>query len=165
MAGLSGASYAIPSGFNALSPQQVASIDPQHIGPNSASLAYFNSLPKANVTSFGDGFNYQGFNFAAPISDTQNVYISKLDYNITRDAKHHVSVTGALRNDSNAGAPFFPGEVPSQTLVNYSKGIIVNYSGVLRSNLINNFRYGFVRESFGSIGNSESALGLFPWTE
>ena len=161
VAGLSGASYAIPAGFNALSPQQIANIDPQHIGPNAASLGYFNSLPKANVTSFGDGFNYQGFNFAAPISDTQNVYISKLDYNITRDAKHHVSVTGALRNDTNAGAPFFPGEVPSQTLVNYSKGIIVNYSGVLRSNLINNFRYGFVRESFGSIGNSDQPWVLF----
>ena len=160
-AGMSGTAYAVPAGFNALSPQQIASIDPQHVGANAASLAYFNSLPKANVTGFGDGFNYQGFNFAAPISDTQNVYISKLDYNITKDAKHHISATGALRNDSNAGAPFFPGEAPSQTLVNYSKGIIVNYSGVLRSTLINNFRYGFVRESFGSIGNSDQSWVLF----
>ncbi len=161
VAGLSGASYVVPVGFNALSPQQIAGIDPLHIGANAASLAYFNSLPRPNVTSFGDGFNYQGFNFAAPISDTQNVYISKLDYNITKDAKHHVSVTGALRNDAAPGAPFFPGEAPSQTLVNYSKGIIVNYSGVIRPTLINNFRYGFVRESFGSIGNSEQQWVFF----
>jgi len=32
-----------------------------------------------------------------------------MDYNITTDAKQHVSVMGALRNDSNPGAAFYPG--------------------------------------------------------
>jgi hypothetical protein len=154
--GLSGASYAVPQGFNALSPTQIAQIDPLHIGVNKAALTYFNSLPTANVTSFGDGLNYQGFNWAAPISDVQNVYIAKMDYNITRDGKHKVSVSGALKNDSNdsLGAPFFPGEAPSAAQVSYSKGIIANYSGVFTSNIVNNLRYGFVRESLGTIGNS-----------
>jgi Carboxypeptidase regulatory-like domain len=163
VSGLSGKSYAIASGFNALSPTQIAQIDPLHIGPSSGALTYMNSLPAANVPGFGDGLNYQGFNWAAPISDRQNVYIAKMDYNITRDAKHRVSVTGALRNDANdsLGAPFFPGEAPSAAQVNYSKGIIVNYSGVITSNLVNSLRYGFVRESLGTIGNSNQQWILF----
>lgn len=161
VAGLSGQSYNVPAGAFALSPTQISQIDPLHIGPNAASLAYFNSLPAANVPSFGDGLNYQGFNFAAPISDTKNVYIAKMDVNVTHDARHHVSVTGALENDNNAGAPFFAGEAPSQSIVDYSKGIIVNYSGVLRPTLVNNFRYGFVRQSLGNIGNSNQQWVLF----
>src|SRR5208282_1287409 len=33
------------------------------------------------------------------------------------------------------------------------KGIIANYSSVLTTTLVNNFRYGFVRESYGNIGD------------
>ncbi|MFI5096963.1 MAG: carboxypeptidase regulatory-like domain-containing protein [Candidatus Acidiferrales bacterium] len=163
--GLSGKPYTIPApvisggttiAYNALSPQQITQIDPRHLGPNAAALTYFNTYPAANVPSFGDGLNYQGFNWAAPIYDRQNIYIAKMDYNVTRDAKHHISVTGALRNDSNdsLGAPFFPGQAPSDALVNYNKGIIVNYSGAISNTLVNSFRYGFVRESVGLIGNS-----------
>src|SRR6202000_2337449 len=65
-----------------------------------------------------------------------------------------ISVTGALRNDNYALAPYLPGEPPSTDQVNYNKGIIVNYNAVLRNNLINNFRYGYIRESVGDIGNS-----------
>jgi len=36
----------------------------------------------------------------------------------------------------------------------FNKLLIVNYSGVLTSSIVNNFRYGFVRESVGDIGNS-----------
>ena len=152
--GISGKTYTPATGFVALGQSQLAKFDPQGLGTNAPALAYMNSLPAANVPGFGDGFNYQGFNFAAPISDKQNVYIGKLDYNITRDARHRVSVSGALRNDQNAGAPFFPGEAPSQSIVNYSKGIVVNYSGAFRQSLVNSVRYGFVRESTGTNGNS-----------
>jgi hypothetical protein len=152
--GISGKTYTPAAGFVALGQAQLAKFDPQGLGTNQAALKYMNSLPAANVPGFGDGFNYQGVNFAAPISDKQNVYIAKMDYNITRDAKQRVSVSGALRNDNNAGAPFFAGEAPSQSTVNFSKGIIVNYSGVIKQTLVNSFRYGFIRESVGIIGNS-----------
>jgi len=154
--GLSGTSYTAPPGYEALSPTQIALMDPLQKGPDKAALAYLQTYPTPNVTSYGDGVNYQGFNWAAPIYDRQNVYIAKLDYNISRDAKHHLSVTGALRNDANdtLGAPFFPGQAPSDANVNYSKGIIGNYSGVISNSLVNDFRYGFVRESVGFLGNS-----------
>src|SRR5580704_5774377 len=153
--------FTIPAGYRALTPTQIASMDPLHTGPSQVLLKYLNTFPTPNCNNAGDGFNYSCFNFSAPISDTANVYISKLDYNITRDARHRVSLTGALRNESTAGTPFLPGEAPSQTTVNYNKGLIVNYSGVLTSTLVNNFRYGYIRESVGIIGNSNQDWNFF----
>src|SRR5579859_305699 len=152
--GVSGALYTIPAGYFALSPGQLTQLDPLHLGPNSAVMKYLNTWPTSNSNSCGDGFNYTCFNFSGPISDTKNEYIAKADYNITRDARHRVSVMGALRNESNPGSPFYPGLPASQSIVNFNKGIVANYSGVLTSTLVNNFRYGFVRESVGIIGDS-----------
>jgi hypothetical protein len=152
--GISGASYPVAAGYQALSPSQLTAIDPLHLGPNAPVVSYLNTWPTPNCSSTGDGVNYTCFNFAAPIHETQNVYIAKVDYNITRDGKHRVAITGALQNDNYAKAPFLPGQAPSQDLVNYSKGIIASYNAVLSSTLDNNFRYGFVQQSSGIIGNS-----------
>jgi len=161
--GKSGAIYNVPApttvggnvvAYNALRPDQIAGMDPQGIGPNSAAVTYLKTFPVSNSHSVGDGFNYVGYTWAAPITDDANVYIAKIDYNITRDAKHRVSVTGALRNENNPGAPFLPGFAPSDTYVNYNKGIIVNYSGVFTPTVVNSLRYSFVRESVGNFGNS-----------
>ncbi len=159
--GLSGAGYAVQAGNNALSPTQITTLDPLHIGPNTAALNYLNTWPTSNSASCGDGLNYACFNFSGPISDTKNEYIAKMDYNITRDARHRVSVMGAMRNENNADVPFFPGQGPSESLVDYNKGIVANYSGVITATLVNNLRYGFIRESAGVIGNSNQDWVLF----
>jgi hypothetical protein len=150
--------YTPEPGYQALSPQQLMQIDPTHLGVSAAALKYFNTLPLPNSNITGDGFNYQGFVYAAPTSETENVYIAKADYNITRDGNQRLSVMGALKNDAGdtcAGCqPYFPGEPPQFSAVNYSKGIIVGLSSVIRPSLISSFHYGFIRESSGRIGNS-----------
>ena len=179
VAGLSGSSYPIPApvamtfpdgtnsflAYNALSPQQLMQMDPTHLGVNMAALKYFQSLPSPNSNTTGDGFNYQGFVFASPTHDTQNVYIAKADYNITRDGRHRLSVMGALRNDSGDTCancqPYFPGEAPQFSTVNYNKGIIAGLSSAIRPSLISSLHYGFVRESLGMIGNSNQPWIIF----
>ena len=102
----------------------------------------------------GDGLNTSGFVFSSPISLVQNWYIGKLDYNITKDGRHRVSLSGALANLNNPQAEFLPGQPAQFTEVNYNKGLIASYTGVLSPTLVNNVRYGFVRESDGQIGNT-----------
>jgi hypothetical protein len=153
--------FTIAAGNNALTPKQLTAMDPLHVGPSQVMLKYFNTFPNANCNNAGDGLNYTCFNFSGPISDTKNEYIAKMDYNITRDAKHRVSLTGAMRTERNAGTPFLPGEAPSDTLVNFNRGLIANYSGVITNSIINNFRYGFIRESLGDIGNSTQDWNFF----
>jgi len=158
--GLSGKSYTAPSGYMALSPQQITQMDSTSLGPHGPDpvvLAYMNTYPLPNDTTVGDGLNTSGYRFRAPTDTTKNWYIGKLDYNITADAKQRLSISGALANENNAGAPFLPGAPPEQDIVNYNKGIIAGYSAVITSSLVNNFRYGFVRESVGTIGNSDKA--------
>jgi len=153
--------FTIQPGNNALTPAQLAKMDPLGIGPSQVMLKYFNSFPATNCNNAGDGLNYGCFNWSAPIGDTANVYISKLDYNITRDAKHRLSVTAAMRNEGNPGTPFLPGQPASETILNYNKGIIANYNAVLTNTLVNAFRYGFIRESVGIIGNSNQDWNFF----
>ncbi len=160
--GVSGKTYPVAAGNNALSPGQITGMDPEGLGPDSPVLAYMNSLyPLPNDTTVGDGINTSGYRFAAPTYTTHNWYIAKMDYNLTADARHRISVSGALANANSNGAPFLPGTVPELTSVNYNKGIIANYSAALTPTLINNFRYGYIRESNGFIGNSTQTWDYF----
>jgi len=153
--------FTIAPGNNALTPAQLANMDPLHVGPSQVMLQYLNTFPNSNCNNAGDGLNYTCFNFSGSISDKKNEYISKMDYNITRDAKHRLSLTGAMRTQRNAGTPFLPGQAPSNTFVNFNRGLIANYSGVITNSIVNNFRYGFVRESVGIIGNSNQDWNFF----
>jgi hypothetical protein len=161
--GISGASYTAPAGYRALSPTDITGMDPQGLGPNPATMAYFNSFPLPNDGSVGDGLNYSGFRFKSPISETKNWYIAKVDYNITQDGKHRISWSGSLANQSNPQGQYLPASPTGSlfdytnaqhSVVNYNKGFVVNYSAVLSNTLVNNLRYGYVRESIGDIGDS-----------
>jgi hypothetical protein len=157
--GISGASYSAPAGYFALSPGQITAMDSTSLGPhgpNPTVLQYMNSTyPLPNDSTVGDGVNTAGYRFRAPTDNTKNWYIAKLDYNITTDGKHRLSVSGSLANENAAGAPFLPGTAPEQDIVNYNKGIVAGYTAVLSSSLVNSFRYGFVRQSVGTIGDSD----------
>jgi hypothetical protein len=171
--GLSGANYTAGPGNYVLSPAQLTAMDPLSspatappgysgpAGPDPAVLKYFNTYPLPNDFSQGDGFNTAGYRFAAPTKSTKNWYIAKMDYNLTRDGKQRLSLTGALANENQANPPFLPGQAPTTDLVNYNKGLIVGYSAVISSTLINNFRYGFIRESVGTIGNTDQTWSTF----
>jgi hypothetical protein len=170
--GISGKSYtaSFPTepGYG-LSPSQLKAMDPLSTlagytgpsGPDPAVMAYMNTYPLPNDLSQGDGLNTAGYRFAARTKNNKNWYIAKMDYNITKDGKQRVSLTGALANEDQANAPFLPGQAPETSIVNYNKGLIANYSAVITSSLINNFRYGFVRESVGTIGNSNQPWNFF----
>ncbi|HEY2457201.1 MAG TPA: TonB-dependent receptor, partial [Candidatus Acidoferrum sp.] len=158
VAGLTGANYTAPAGYMALSPQQITQMDSTSLGPhgpNPTVIAFMNSTyPLPNDATVGDGVNTAGYRFRAPTHTLKNWYIAKLDYNLTTDAKQRLYVSGALANENSAGAPFLPGAPPEQDIINYNKGIIAGYSAVISPSLINNFRYGFIRQSVGTIGNS-----------
>jgi len=154
--GLSGKSYTVAAGNYGLDPTAIKMMDPLHIGVNTTIQAWLNGgyWPHSNSSAVGDGLNTLGYVFSSPISLVQNWYIAKLDYNITKDAKHRVSLSGALANMNNPQAQFLPGEPGEFTEVNYNKGLITNYTGVISPTVVNSIRYGFVRESDGRIGNS-----------
>jgi hypothetical protein len=161
-----------PTQVVTLSPQQFASMDPNctsigscPLGPgaNPAVMAVFQKYPHPNNDTVGDGLNFRGFTFSSPGPAKLDTYTAKIDFNLTQNGNHHVFVRGGLQNDhfvekkesvsqtGDSGSEF-PGLPPNLTGLSNSKGIIASYNAVLSSNLINSFRYGFIRQGVDNIG-------------
>lgn len=147
------------SGVEAMSRQDLASLDPKcaglgtcPLGPgaNPAIMTLFQQYPHSNSSAVGDGLNFQGFTFPASTPGSLNTYVAKFDFNVTQN--QHVFIRGGLVGDNSGQGPQFPGEAQSTVLLNNSKGFIVGYTNTLRSTLINTFHYGYIRQGIGNVG-------------
>ncbi len=145
----------------ALSPAQVAQLDancaicgtPAYTpgpGPNPYALAYFNSEPTANGTNTGDGLNTGSYTFASPAPQTLNTSIARLDW--APSNKHRIFARGGLQKDTLAGTQQFPGQPAASVLVDNSKGMIFGDTWTITSRLVNDIRYGYIRQGYGQSG-------------
>jgi Carboxypeptidase regulatory-like domain len=165
--GISLAPYTSQPGFFVLGPADITLLDP--LGTlGLASRNYMHSYFQktyaglsGNDSSVGDGFNYVGFRFRAPVSFNNNAFIARLDYHLTADGKHTLFWRGALQNIFNPEEPFLPGTPPEQTLEDHSKGFVVGYTAVLSPTVVNTFHWGFTRQSTGFAGNSNQEWNVF----
>ena len=139
-----------------LTPAQIESMGPPcnscAIGPgvDPNSLTLFNQYPESNGLVLGDGgLNTASFTWSAPHPIKLTTYIAKIDYSA---GKHHLFVRGNLQGDSTLGPPQFPGQPASYNVTNNTKGIAINDSWMIKSNVINSFRYGYIRQGIGNRG-------------
>src|ERR1035438_9698438 len=107
---------------------------PLGAGVDPAAIAYFNQYPKSNGFVSGDGLNTASFTWSAPNPTVLNTYIAKFDYAFR---KHRLFVRGNLQGDKTSGPPRFPGDPPSYLLTNDTKGLAVDDSWTITTNLIN----------------------------
>ena len=147
-----------------LTPAQLAGMDPNcsglgtcPLGPgaNPAVLKVLQGYPSPNTTSVGDGLDFKGFTFAAPVPSNLNTYIAKFDFNLS--ARQTLFLRGNLQNDNvvpanSLSVAQFPGQPASVTDKNNAKGIAIGHTWTISNNLVNNLRYGLTRTSFGSSG-------------
>ena len=136
---------------------------PLGAGANPAVMQIFQQYPDPNTTSVGDGYDFEGFTFSSPLPAKLDTYVAKLDYNITSNGSHAVFLRGGLMSDRGAsradstsitgtGGSEFPGQPANLNQLNTSKGLIGGYTGVLRPNLMNSLRYGYIRQAFADLG-------------
>ena len=136
-----------------IGPGQIKSIvDPLGIGVDPAALAVLQKYPVGNNSSLGDGLNFTGYTFNAPIHSKQDTYTAKLDYKLDSSGKESLFWRGNLQNDHAAGTPQFPGQAPNTTTLSNNKGMAAGLTSVLRSNLVSTFRYGFTRQGGETTG-------------
>jgi hypothetical protein len=164
------------SGVFTMSAAQLASIDPNcstpsagfpqgtcPLGPgaNPAIETLFNQYPLPNTNSVGDGYNVRGYTFSAPAPANQNTSIFRLDYKITSNSRHQVFARANLQQDKAAGTglngPEFPGDAPNITTLGHNSGIVAGYTGILSANVVNSFRYGYIRQSIANNGLETSS--------
>jgi len=145
----------------ALTPAQMRSLDagcqvcntPAYTpgpGPNPNALAYFQLIPAANGLTGGDGLNTGSFTFASPNPKTLNTTIVRLDY--TASSKHRIFARGNLQKDTTGGTEQFPGQGPRNVLIDNSKGMTFGDTWTISPNMVNDIRYGYIRQGFGNSG-------------
>jgi len=143
-----------------LGPAEIrARIDPAGIGVNQAVLDLFKTYPVANDFSLGDGLNFVGYRFTAPIALRFNTYIAKFDYVL--NSKNNLSFRGQLQNDRSNGVPQFPGEPPNNVNLTNAKGIAAAWNWVVSPSFVSTFRYGLTRRANETTGiQSASAVSF-----
>ncbi len=142
-----------------LDPSQIAYMDPNCSGDgtcpsgpgvNPAAESYYAQLPSPNGTQLTDGYNLASYTFASPNPVNFNTLIAKIDYNL--GAKHRLFVRGNMQDDHTSGPIQFPGGPPNYTLVDNSKGIAAGDVWTITNALVNNVRYGLVRQGYANRG-------------
>jgi hypothetical protein len=163
------------SGVETLNAAQIAAMDPNCLGlhtcaqpgPNpllaniggASPGALFPQYPASNTTTVGDGFNYVGYTFSSPLPASQNAYVAKLDYILSKNGNHRLFLRGIMNNDRTAernlniptsatgdGGEEFPGQPEAQTEHDNNKGFTAGYTATFSSTLINNFRFGYISQ-------------------
>ncbi|MHB8413720.1 MAG: TonB-dependent receptor [Candidatus Acidiferrales bacterium] len=144
-----------------LGPAQFQQMDPQGIGPNSAMLKVLNQYPMSNDQTVGDGLNILGYRFAPSVDRRFDTYISRLDWRITQSGSETLFWRGQTQWDKQPGASQFPGQQGATTLLDDSKGSTVGLTSLLTPRLVNEIRWGFVRQGTGQAGASlQPQVGL-----
>lgn len=142
-----------------LTPTNLATMDaacttngvcPNGPGVDSAILDYFSQIPTANGTTVGDGLNEGSYTFSSPTPYSHNTSILKLDW--TPSASHHVFVRGNLQKDVISAAEQFPGQPAQTTTADNSKGIAAGDTWTIGTSIVNDIRYGYIRQGIGTSG-------------
>ena len=169
--GIDNNQYPVQAGYNGLNFTQIKGMDPQGIGVNQAVLSLLNQYPAANEFNAGDGSNTLGFRFSPNVHRTFNTYITRLDYHITSSGSETLFARGEMQNFKEPGPEQFPGKPAASNFLDDSKGITVGLTSLLTPRLINDFRWGFIRQGQQYGGTSvypgvflNGITDLFPFT-
>ena len=151
--------------IDTISPAQLALLDagcvvcgseayPPGPGPNPNALAYFATLPTANTnnpgSAGGDGLNTALYTFSSPNPKTLNTTIVRIDY--VPSQKNRLFARGNLQKDTTAGTEQFPGQGPSSELIDNTKGMTFGDTWTITPTMVNDIRYGYIRQGYGSSG-------------
>jgi hypothetical protein len=119
-------------------------------GANPNALAYFAQMPAANGSTEGDGLNTGSYTFASPNPVSENTTIVRFDY--VPSTKHRIFARGNLQKDTTLGVIQFPGQPASTMTVDNTKGMTFGDTWTINANLVNDIRYGYIRQGFGITG-------------
>ncbi|HKQ73355.1 MAG TPA: TonB-dependent receptor [Blastocatellia bacterium] len=120
---------------------------------NPAALAVLASAAQrypSNDNTVGDGLNTGGFRFNQAQPARLGAHTTRLDFNLSE--AHTFFVRSNYQNDTFVTSQQFP-DTPVQALWSHPKAIAAAYIWS-SSKLINDFRFGFVRDSFSQQGDS-----------
>ena len=142
-----------------LTPQDVAAIDPLHIGASAYVMGLMKQYPSGNnpLAASDKGLNFNVLTFNAPSTLDNHAQVARLDYNIDAAGKHTLMLRGTLNGagqDTSTALAQFPGQAAASRTLDNSRGLAGRYTAVLSSRLVNVVTYGYTRLGTASTGDS-----------
>ena len=132
----------------------IQAMDPQGIGQSAAVLTQvLSQYPNSNADG-GDGSNTLGFRFASNADSKFNTYLTRLDWHITGNGSETLFWRGEIQNFKQPGPQQFPGQGAASLTLDDSKGFTVGLSSLISSKVINDFRWGYIRQGGQNGGTS-----------
>jgi hypothetical protein len=110
-----------------------------------------------NDTTVGDGLNTGGFRFNAPAPVEQNGHTARLDWVVTSDQKHQLSMRGNYIQDlltPTNRVQQFP-DTPAPDTWSHPLGIALTHTWLINSRMTNRLSYGLTRLAFSNQGDSD----------
>ena len=161
--GNSGTTYPVAAGNYSLSQAQgqLQGMDPNGIGADPQILKLLQQYPNPNDTTVGDGLNIEGYRFSSNADSRYDTFITRLDYQITRNGSETIFWRGQMQNNKVPGTQEFPGQIAETTLLDGSKASIVGLTSVLSWSKVNTFHWDLIRQADTNAGASlQPAVGL-----
>ena len=142
-----------PQCITILTPQQVAAIDPLHLGVNQSLLELVNQrYPLPNDLSAGNGVNTAGFRFNAPSHRADNTYTGRVDLNITNVQHLFVranKISASQTDTVNSVAAQFPGDPETALITTGDWAVAVGHNWTLTPNFVNSATVGITKSILG----------------
>ncbi|MCL6464355.1 MAG: carboxypeptidase-like regulatory domain-containing protein [Acidobacterium ailaaui] len=142
-----------------LNPAQIAVMDPNCSahgtcpwgpGDDPHILQLLQGYPTANGAALGDGLNLGSFSFSSPNPQNLNTTIVRLDW--APSSRQQLFFRGNLQDDTTLDVLQFPGQPPSHTLRDNTKGLAAGDTWTITNNLVNDLRYGYTRQGYSNAG-------------
>jgi hypothetical protein len=133
-----------------LTSPQVAALDPQGVGFNSAMAALYSSrYPHANDLSgaVGDLINTAGFRFNAPFPYKEDDYVQRVDFTLN-DKMKFWGKGSFTRTNGTESSIWFPGDPETAPFLDQSYTWVVGNVWTISSTKVNQASYGEVFENY-----------------
>ena len=149
-------------------PKQIAATDllcsgngtcPWGPGVDPNILTMLKLYPVANGGALGDGLNLGSYSFSSPNPQNLNTSIVRLDWDPV--PHHQLFFRGNLQDDTTDDVVQFPGQPPSFVIRDNTKGLGAGDTWELTNNLVNDFRYGYIRQGYSQAGTDCGAYVQF----
>jgi hypothetical protein len=153
---------------HSLTPTDVQTVDPLHIGETQTMLGLLNQYPSVNAPNLAlsnsdSGLNFGGYIFNAPVKLDYSTYVTRMDWNVDNAGKHTVSFRGTLSNDNEtATAAQFVGQNAASSLLQDNRGFSVRYTTVISPTMTNSANVGVTRIGYSQTGASGASFTLGP---
>ena len=123
------------------------SLDPRNIGANPGILRALALMPAGNDNSIGDGLNTTGFTFNYPSTLTTDYAVLRLDYQITKNWSFEGKAAGQEVKRTAANQVDLVHLVGGNNYPEKPRSLVFATIGTPRSNLVNEFRYGYTMDN------------------